>query len=840
MSAPLETQGPRTVSQLCEVPTALRLLLPPFLLRIPDLGFYGGKPDGLLRYFVEVVGPYARLLTKASRRALPVPPTFPIPPRFSCCRTCQSFVIPWFGARNCYTDRDFDWSRGSHPAGDIRTLVLMRKFHIFLGQPSYDLGNRNQDTLFRLLGDMLDSARSVRKDSEDPLDIPYSRGLEHVPCVPSWSANEILLLRAQETVDPWVGEKYWVRECIQDASQLGKDLARMLAQVEGVDWYPDLPVALGLSRTHQDTDPSAVSEYYVPSFATLTFFMMEWFVNLIGFDGDEDVSTWESVFAALDALQHAMIVHSDYYHVPLNAPGFTFDSVDPYDYGVGRHTKDLQIHETSALLDTVFPSVLLNTISFVLVPTPQLILWSGNSFRPSAESCLDLRVIEYLCPLVASFLFPLGNLSSQIAVLRSARLSYDGAESLLGLSLDRATLLSDFYIPPEGYPRFWQYRLHAFVHGIMRAATHDFQFLNFLPSYPLAEHRKLCSWVEVLLWHLRLVVKTIDHRRSCLARNEIAWAAVDVTIPGEAFHMLQLVSFLCHFVGYTNGDDSVESLRPTILLPLIGASSKQIIMTGCRGEYPEYDRNGSDVQSSLQVLTAPMGVTEEETTEEEEVEEDELDAPARSSAPAPLRKSKGGNPAPISSSSAVSVPIPRSFRERLATSRLVNIPRAPPQFTVEFLEAEVAKLAHHVEKLGPRLAGLEAPDWEPNLLPTIPPFEDSDAVAVNIPAELPSLAPISEQRARLEEICRLQKEADVLHEEHLNSMTARENFEEWCQEEQPARFWKDVAVQERTHADRVCRRDANNFKRANEPARIHDRFERTNALYEDYKGRLEE
>ncbi|KAJ7921289.1 hypothetical protein B0H13DRAFT_1866891 [Mycena leptocephala] len=45
--------------------------------------------------------------------------------------------------------------------------------------------------------------------------------------------------------------------------------------------------------------------------------------------------------------------------------------------------------------------------------------------------------------------------------------SDDGAESLLGLSLDRATLLSDFYILPEGYPRFWQYRLHAFVHGIM-------------------------------------------------------------------------------------------------------------------------------------------------------------------------------------------------------------------------------------------------------------------------------------------------------------------------------------------------------------------------------------
>ncbi|KAJ7823747.1 hypothetical protein B0H13DRAFT_2375923 [Mycena leptocephala] len=207
----------------------------------------------------------------------------------------------------------------------------------------------------------------------------------------------------------------------------------------------------------------------------------------------------------------------------------------------------------------------------------------------------------------------------------------DGAESLLGLSLDRATLLSDFYILPEGYPRFWQYRLRAFVHGIMRAVTHDFQFLDFLPSYPLAEHRKLCSWVEVLLWHLRLVIKTIEHCRLSLARNEIAWAAVDVTIPGEAFHMLQLVSFLCHFVRYTNGDDSVESLCPTILLPLIGVSSKQIVMTGCRGEYPEYDRNGrlqyGDLLCSpcpppflfggqvpmsnppLKVLTTPMDVT---------------------------------------------------------------------------------------------------------------------------------------------------------------------------------------------------------------------------------------
>jgi hypothetical protein len=257
------------------------------------------------------------------------------------------------------------------------------------------------------------------------------------------------------------------------------------------------------------------------------------------------------------------------------------------------------------------------------------------------------------------------------------------------------------------------------------------------------------------------------------------------------------------------------------------ASSSRVKDTSRPTPRPKSRREVTPYATPIEVISVPDTDDENEEeedndNEEEEVEEDELDAPARSSAPAPSRKPKGGDPAPISSSSTASIPIPRSFRERLATSRLVNIPRAPPQFTVEFLEAEVAKLAHNLGKLGPRLARLEAPDWEPNLLPTIPPFERPtavppidysgapeipDAVTVNIPAELPSSAPISEQRARLEEIRHLQKEADVLREERLNSMMARENFEEWCREEQPARFWKDVAVQERAHVDRVRRRD---------------------------------
>jgi hypothetical protein len=152
------------------------------------------------------------------------------------------------------------------PPQAIRTLVLMRKFHIFLGFPSYDIGEHNHSVLFHLTDEMLGYARSLRRDGEDPTDIPYSCGLEHVPCVPSWSVEEIQLFRAQEAVDPWVGEKYWVRERVQDASRLGKDLSRMLAQVEALTGIPTCPYMLG-SRVQCSPQPPLVCRAENSSFA---------------------------------------------------------------------------------------------------------------------------------------------------------------------------------------------------------------------------------------------------------------------------------------------------------------------------------------------------------------------------------------------------------------------------------------------------------------------------------------------------------------------------------------------------------------------------------------------
>jgi len=125
------------------------------------------------------------------------------------------------------------------PSQCITALGYMRKFHHLLGRPSYGFGKEAEDTYFHLVEDLMKAARSARSSNLDPIDIPYTAGLEHVPCVPSWTVEQIRLLAAQELVDPWVAEKYWVRERIQDCDRVGKDLSRMQSSERSGDWYPD-------------------------------------------------------------------------------------------------------------------------------------------------------------------------------------------------------------------------------------------------------------------------------------------------------------------------------------------------------------------------------------------------------------------------------------------------------------------------------------------------------------------------------------------------------------------------------------------------------------------------
>lgn len=56
--------SPRTTEELTCIPEALQLLLGPYRSLLPDPRLYGEDRHGLLRYFEEVVGPYAKLIDK--------------------------------------------------------------------------------------------------------------------------------------------------------------------------------------------------------------------------------------------------------------------------------------------------------------------------------------------------------------------------------------------------------------------------------------------------------------------------------------------------------------------------------------------------------------------------------------------------------------------------------------------------------------------------------------------------------------------------------------------------------------------------------------------------------
>lgn len=126
----------------------------------------------------------------------------------------------------------------SIPSEAIRTLCLMQKFHRTLGSPSYDLGPGLESIIHGWVSLMLGQARQRRLSLTDPIDIEAPKGLAHVPCVPSWTVNEIAVLQAAEAKDAWVAEKYWLRERVEACNRAGKELSNVLASVAGAEWYP--------------------------------------------------------------------------------------------------------------------------------------------------------------------------------------------------------------------------------------------------------------------------------------------------------------------------------------------------------------------------------------------------------------------------------------------------------------------------------------------------------------------------------------------------------------------------------------------------------------------------
>ncbi|KAJ7688087.1 hypothetical protein B0H16DRAFT_1487433 [Mycena metata] len=58
-------------------------------------------------------------------------------------------------------------------------------------------------------------------------------------------------------------------------------------------------ILIGPTKVSVESDPSNPLQYYVPSFGALIFAMIEQFVMLCGFEGDEDAPSRESMFWCL-------------------------------------------------------------------------------------------------------------------------------------------------------------------------------------------------------------------------------------------------------------------------------------------------------------------------------------------------------------------------------------------------------------------------------------------------------------------------------------------------------------------------------------------------------------
>ena len=101
---------PRSVDALAVVPPALHTYLNRYLVNLPDSRKYSAEYDGLLRYFVEIVGPLGRLINKAfpSRAAFPT----------DILSATRDFIIPHVGNLLRYLVR---FTRSARPCLNLKS-----------------------------------------------------------------------------------------------------------------------------------------------------------------------------------------------------------------------------------------------------------------------------------------------------------------------------------------------------------------------------------------------------------------------------------------------------------------------------------------------------------------------------------------------------------------------------------------------------------------------------------------------------------------------------------------------------------------------------------------------
>ncbi|KAJ6610388.1 hypothetical protein B0H10DRAFT_1953881 [Mycena sp. CBHHK59/15] len=234
---------PRSVGELSAIPSSIQVILPSFTFVFPDSRLYSSQVGGVLAFVMENLALFARIINLALPSRASKPSDVPEITKALTYIVALEVVETIGGPM-------------SVPAECVISLSLMSKFHSILDSPSYGMGPAYEGALLRRVQHCLWLARSSRNKVSDPIDVPITLDLALFSAVPSWTAEEIAILHAQERVDPWIGEKYWLCERIQDAEGMVSaptsslpaflpmtDPALVISSVLLNELHPILPIA---------------------------------------------------------------------------------------------------------------------------------------------------------------------------------------------------------------------------------------------------------------------------------------------------------------------------------------------------------------------------------------------------------------------------------------------------------------------------------------------------------------------------------------------------------------------------------------------------------------------
>ncbi|KAJ6614260.1 hypothetical protein B0H10DRAFT_1950774 [Mycena sp. CBHHK59/15] len=248
---------PRSVGELSAIPSSIQVILPWFTFVFPDSRLYSRQVGGVLAFMKENLAPFARIINLALPSRASKPSDVPEITKVYLNRFVGCYLR--YAALTYIVALEVVETIGgpmSVPVECVISLSLMSKFHSLLDSPSYGMGPAYEGALLRRVQHCLRLARSSRNKASDPIDVPITLDLAPFSAVPSWTAEEIAILHAQERVDPWIGEKYWLRERIQDAEGMVSaptsslpaflpmtDPALVISSVLLNELHPILPIA---------------------------------------------------------------------------------------------------------------------------------------------------------------------------------------------------------------------------------------------------------------------------------------------------------------------------------------------------------------------------------------------------------------------------------------------------------------------------------------------------------------------------------------------------------------------------------------------------------------------